>query len=460
VEVRPGVWKFTLTRGRYTDGRPRRIYRMIEADNETEARRLKAAIIAEIDASPLPNRTDDRDMTVNGAVEQFLERLHKDKRREARTIRDYQNVHDVWFAPHIGERRLRDVVDEALWDRLFGTMAQAGVSRSRMNHARSLFAPLFRWAKRKGVVARSPLADFELPKSKHVPRQRRPPEAWQLAMYLTAAVEVVPEVAPVLSLGATTGMRRGELVVPRRSQLDVRRQELAVDVAHDLDGLKLPKNDETRIVALDGGTVEMLVRNNAEMDARAAECGVVIAPDAFIFSLELDCSEPMPPEYVTKRVAVLKEHLGIADKRPATIVLEDQALALFRGERPQREPGRRGPNPKGAFSFDEIGRRLDRTGQWARKAVASALRREAVAEIGDIDIFDGSILGLRKFTSSELLDAGFNIKVVANRQGHSPEVLVKHYSQSRRSAERKAAEHLGRLVHRPVDRPGPSGPSL
>jgi hypothetical protein len=62
-------------------------------------------------------------------------------------------------------------------------------------------------------------------------------------------------------------------------------------------------------------------------------------------------------------------------------------------------------------------------------------------------IFDGSILALRKFTSSELLDAGFNISMVAQRQGHGPQVLVKHYAKARRSADRKAAEHLGRVVH-------------
>ena len=61
--------------------------------------------------------------------------------------------------------------------------------------------------------------------------------------------------------------------------------------------------------------------------------------------------------------------------------------------------------------------------------------------------FNLSFNGFRKFTSSELLDAGFNISVVAQRQGHGPEVLAKHYSKARVSAQRKAAEHLGNVVH-------------
>jgi hypothetical protein len=108
---------------------------------------------------------------------------------------------------------------------------------------------------------------------------------------------------------------------------------------------------------------------------------------------------------------------------------------------------KRGLAPKGGMSFPEIGRQLGRSQYWAQLAVRSALRREEAAARGDTEFFDGSILALRKFTSSELLDAGFNISLVAQRQGHGPQVLVKHYARSRPSAERKAAEHLGQVVH-------------
>ena len=99
------------------------------------------------------------------------------------------------------------------------------------------------------------------------------------------------------------------------------------------------------------------------------------------------------------------------------------------------------------MSFAEIGKSLGRSDTWARKAVAAAERREAARDRGEVGWFDGSILALRKFTSSELLDAGFNIKAVAQHQGHGPEVLLKHYAKARPSADRRAADHLGRVVH-------------
>jgi integrase len=318
-----------------------------------------------------------------------------------------------------------------------------------MNDARSLYAPLFRWAKRRRIVARSPMADFELPTSRHVAREHVPPEVDQLCRYLEAAVELVPDVALVLMLGAVTGMRRGELVGLRRSRLFPKAGRLLVDAAYASGGrVKATKTRTEREVAIDDATMTMLLRHCERMDERAALCGVTVPPDGFVFSLEPDCSLPMEADYVTKQVAKLKDHLGIADKRPETIALEDEALRLYRSEPARRRAGQSGPGPSGALSYKELGRHLGRSERWAQLAVASAERRESAAVSGTTEMFDGSIIALRKFTSSELLDAGFNLSAVAQRQGHGPQVLVRHYAKARRSADRKAAEHLGHVVHR------------
>jgi site-specific recombinase XerC len=107
----------------------------------------------------------DRDITVDEAVDQFLTAHLQDERgREQTTIEDYRSVHTKWFSPEIGGHRLRDI-DEATIDRLFGQMRQAGLRSSRMNSARNLYGPLFRWAKRRGNLQRSPMAEFQLPTS-------------------------------------------------------------------------------------------------------------------------------------------------------------------------------------------------------------------------------------------------------------------------------------------------------
>ncbi|HUZ19055.1 MAG TPA: hypothetical protein VMU75_00590 [Acidimicrobiales bacterium] len=149
---------------------------------------------------------------------------------------------------------------------------------------------------------------------------------------------------------------------------------------------------------------------------------------------------------MTKRLQVLKGHLGVEDKRPETIALEDEALRLRRSGSVDRS-GRPVPAPQdgAAMSYLDVATALGRTESWAQRACAAALRREQA--VGRELNFNLSFNGFRKFTSSELLDAGFNISVVAQRQGHTPEVLAKHCSKARMSAQRKAADHLGRVVH-------------
>jgi hypothetical protein len=116
------------------------------------------------------------------------------------------------------------------------------------------------------------------------------------------------------------------------------------------------------------------------MDERAAACGLKVAPDAFVFSLEPDCSLPMSADYLTRRVAVLKEHVGIANKRPEVVAREDEALRLFRQPAKRRPKGKTGPELRGGVSYEEIGRRLGRSTRWAFEAVAAAERREAAAQ--------------------------------------------------------------------------------
>lgn len=210
--------------------------------------------------------------------------------------------------------------------------------------------------------------------------------------------------------------------------------------------VKSTKTRRERSLYIDEATVAMLRRHCDETDEQAKFVGAVLDADPYVFTLALDGSAPMSPDYVTRRVGVLKGRLGIEEKKSDTVTREDEALRLFRRKAASR-PVTAGPAPKGGMSLREIGAALDRSERWAALAIAAAERRETAGRRGLSLSFDGSILALRKFTSSELLDAGFNVSMVAQRQGHGPQVLVKHYAKSRRSSDRKAAEHLGRVVH-------------
>ena len=448
-EVRPNKWELRLTIGKWDDGRPRSVFRLVTARNPSEATDRLVAFVEEMKTVPLPDDREVRDLTVNQAMERFLaEYLSAEKGRADKTIHDYRLLHDKWFSPTIGGRPLKRV-DPATMDELFGAMRLAGLSSSRLNQAKSLYTPFFRWAKRRGMTPRNPMIDFEMPTSTYRSKERTPPEVEELSLLLATSVEVVPDIAPLLVLGAVTGMRRGELVAVLRSGVGWGKNQITVDAAVGENGkIKSTKTRTARTFSIDPETVAMLQRHCDQMDERAAAAGVDICKNPFLFSLALDCSLPMPPDFFTKRVGVLKGHLGIEEKSPEVVELEDEALGLRRQAPGIRPAGRPGPAPTGGMSLKDIGQHLGRSERWAALAIEAAERREAARANGlTSPDFDGSILALRKFTSSELLDAGFNISMVAQRQGHGPQVLARHYAKSRKSADKKAAEHLGQLVH-------------
>ena len=60
--------------------------------------------------------------------------------------------------------------------------------------------------------------------------------------------------------------------------------------------------------------------------------------------------------------------------------------------------------------------------------------------------FDANILAMRKWTSTELMDSGFNPSAVSGRQGHTVQVMLNNYSSRRSSADQAAADHLGAQV--------------
>ena len=74
-------------------------------------------------------------------MERFLvEHLAQEKGRAEKTVTDYRYLHQRWFSPAIGAKPVK-AIDSAVMDNLFGKMRKAGLSASRLNQAKSLYAP-------------------------------------------------------------------------------------------------------------------------------------------------------------------------------------------------------------------------------------------------------------------------------------------------------------------------------
>ena len=142
-QVRRGTWELRVTAGRWSDGRVRTLYRSVQADDEADATTQLIAFVDEMGRTQHPDGRDVRELTVDAALEQFLtEYLTEEKGRKEKTVNDCRRLHERWFSPTIGDRRVSRV-DAATMDRVFGAMRQAGLSDSRLNQAKSLYAPFF-----------------------------------------------------------------------------------------------------------------------------------------------------------------------------------------------------------------------------------------------------------------------------------------------------------------------------
>jgi hypothetical protein len=243
VEVRPGVWKLSVSAGRFDDGSVRRVHRTVRASTAAESARLLAEFVTEVHNSPLPDKKAERDFTIDEApIERFLtEYLLGEKGRDPGTVRNYRGVHARWFSPEIGGRRVVGV-DEAPIDRIFGWMRTAGLSASRLHDARNLYQPFFRWAKRRGIIRRSPMVDFELPTSSHVTTEHTPPEVDQLCPYLQLLEPLVRRVV-VSSLRKTRAIAEAKV---KSDKVDARNLAQLM-AANFLPSVWLP-DDRTRML--------------------------------------------------------------------------------------------------------------------------------------------------------------------------------------------------------------------
>jgi integrase len=161
-------------------------------------------------------------------------------------------------------------------------------------------------------ISQNPLAVVQPP-----PPSRpdpRPPSADEAARILTEAWKD-PEWGTLVWTAMTTGARRGELCAIRREDLDLDTQVLSVRT-----GLKLvnrewvrlgTKTHQQRRIALDDDTTAVLRDHLARIDAIAAQLGVTIGPDGYLFTLSPDASEPLKPDTVTQRYDRMAKRLGI-----------------------------------------------------------------------------------------------------------------------------------------------------
>jgi integrase len=302
-------------------------------DAAAEAERVRTRLLNEIDERRNP-RTK---ATVNQLMDRYLDVLDV----EESTRKGYVGYINNHIRPVLGELPVAKLDGEVL-DSFYGqlrrcrvrclgkvkvdhrtTAAHECAERCRAHVCRPLAASTVRqvhWilsgalerAVRWRWVGVSPtqLADPPPP-----PRpDPRPPTTAEAARLLNAAWDD-PDWRTLIWLAMTTGARRGELCALDRRDVDLDAAILTVDESvtgrRSNARRKSTKSHQRRRVALDTDTVAILRDHLRRQDDVAAQLAVTIARDAFLFSLDPDCSRPMVPDSVSQRFDRLAARLDI-----------------------------------------------------------------------------------------------------------------------------------------------------
>jgi integrase len=301
-------------------------------------------------------------------------------------------------ADEIGGKDIRRLSGRDL-DEFYARLAATGGRSGRGRHTttRHHYHSLIRAALNQAIRWRwlsppNPAGEAQAPAL--APDERVPPTPEEARRLALAVSEVNPDLAALIFVDATTGMRRGEICGLRFCDIDAEhaaatiwwrcsdlpkgqaaavagRENVVKVFPNGVAMLSATKNKKRRRFALDPITLAVLAEQRARAVARCEALGVELAADAFVWSQAADHSEPWRPDRVS-----------------------------------------------GAFT---------------------ALRnREGMPHISFND--------LRHFSATQLVAAGIDPRLVAGRLGHDASVLLRIYSHVIPARDQAAARLLGELM--------------
>ncbi len=260
------------------------------------------------------------DATVGELLERWFEQARDDF--SPKTVLETRGILDRHLVPALGQVPLHKLKPDAL-DRYYRSLRSGEANRGRPLSAatirrihgvlRRVLAQGVRW----GWLGANPAAAASPPRV--VARDITPPAPAEVARLFALAQAADPELAAFVVLAAATGARRSEVVALRWADLD-----LDAGVVRIARGIvmgpsgpveKDTKTHAARKVSLDATTLAVLRQHRERVVNRAEVCRVTLAPTTFVFSPEVDGSQPWRPDSATRAFARLCTSAGLEGLR-------------------------------------------------------------------------------------------------------------------------------------------------
>ena len=280
------------------------------AKTRKEAEVLRTRLLGEIDRG----RVSGNKATVAELLERWLDTAD----HEFTTRDGYQRYITTKILPALGGVQVRKLTVETL-DQFYAELRKRGgvdgrpLSGSTVRKVHFILRAALGLAVKWGWIPNNPAELATVPK--FVRQDVDPPTPEDVTRFLEAAWTRDPELGTLLWLAMITGARRGELCGLRWSH--VRLDDGYVLIARSFVHRgrerreKDTKTHQSRRVALDGVTAEILAEHRARCEERASACSVALRPDGYVFSSAVDGREPVLPDSLTRRIQRLSGHLGV-----------------------------------------------------------------------------------------------------------------------------------------------------
>lgn len=408
-ERRPGVYEITVYTGRRnpTTGRAEQISKTYHGTKSRPNQKdwpkdVQEAIAAVITETAQKRRVAGR-RTLADLLDEYL-RHQQARGRAPKTLLEDRRRADRIAADPIGSKDIRRL-DGRDFDEFYARLAATGGRRGNGLHSTSrhhyhslLRAALNQAIRWRWLAPPNPIGEAEAPRL--APEERLPPtpeEARQLALSIT---NQNVDLAALIFVDATTGMRRGEICglrfcdinedtgeaviwwrcsdLPAAAAARVKIGGNVVKLFPEIGVVMLnaTKNRKRRRLAIDPLTMAVLIEQRRRAEARCQDTfGRPLAPDAFIWSQEADHSQPWRPDRVSGAFTALRNKVGLSHV---------------------------------------------------------------------------SLNSLRHFSTTQLLAAGIDPKNIAARQGHDASLLLRVYGHAIPARDQAAAQFLGELMGGPV----------
>lgn len=310
-ETKPGTWELRVPLPRDSVTGRRRQRSVSFAGTKRQADRELARLVSLTDAGDRSGAKVRLDVLLEKWWEQKAPKI------SPTTAREYRRTINRRIAPDIGWKTLDSLGAADLDEYYLRLTEEENLAPATIRQLHAIISGALSQAVKWRWIPHNPARDATLPKAQ--PSRIEPPSPEKVRELLALAEAESVEMGMFIRLAALLGARRSEVCGLRWDDIDPARSVIVikrgvVDVAGHLV-VKDTKTHSERAISLDDGTLQLLADYRKTVNDRAANCGVELAPDAYIVSEAADGSAPMRPEKATNAVRRLRHEVGLGTTR-------------------------------------------------------------------------------------------------------------------------------------------------